>query len=103
MSFLTAGICYVNNHVVDCSNVLPLAGSIFMFFILLWMMFIGICIAAFIFWLLMLVHAATRPIENKALWVIVIALTHLIGAAIYYFAVKRSFDKKHKTYKQEGK
>jgi Phospholipase_D-nuclease N-terminal len=42
----------------------------------------------FIFWIWMLIEAITKePTEgnDKLIWVIVIALTQVIGAAIYYF------------------
>jgi len=39
-------------------------------------------------WVWILVDCATKEADtgnNKIVWVLVIALTHLIGAAIYYF------------------
>jgi hypothetical protein len=44
-----------------------------------------------IFWLWMLVECATREAQqgnNKIVWVLIIALTHVIGALIY-FVVRR--------------
>lgn len=46
-------------------------------------------ILATIFWIMMLVHAATKPIENRAVWIIVLVFTGILGAIIYYFVVKR--------------
>lgn len=49
---------------------------------------IGIAIAAVVFWIWMLIDCATKePNEGntKVVWVIVIAITGIIGAAIYYF------------------
>ena len=47
-----------------------------------------LCLAAFVFWIWMLVHAITNSgltdIE-KLIWVIVILFTHFIGAVIYFF------------------
>lgn len=57
----------------------------------------GICVASLIFWIVMLVHAISKPIESKALWILIILLTGIIGAIVYYFAVKRDFDKMPKT------
>ena len=51
----------------------------------------AIAILAFIFWILMLIDCAKRKFKNdneKIIWIIVIALLGVIGAAIYYFAVK---------------
>ncbi len=50
-------------------------------------------IACFVFWIMMLVHAVSKPIKSKPLWIIVILLFGIIGAVVYYFAVKRSFKK----------
>jgi len=47
--------------------------------------------AAMIFWLVMLIHAAHKPIENRVMWLILLVLIGPIGALIYYFAVKRKF------------
>ncbi len=48
----------------------------------------AIAIAAFVFWIWMLIHAITnkglRDIE-KLIWVVVILFTHVIGALIYFF------------------
>ena len=45
-------------------------------------------IAAFVFWVWMLVHAATnRGLSDteKLMWVLVIVLVHFLGALIYFF------------------
>jgi prolipoprotein diacylglyceryltransferase len=68
-----------------------------LFFGLFWIFF---CILYFvivfggaIFWVFMLVDAVQRENyknkDDKTIWIIVLALTGLIGAAIYYFAIKR--------------
>ena len=46
-----------------------------------------------VFWILMIVHAATKPVENKVIWIVIMILTGIIGALVYYFAVKRKFNK----------
>ncbi|HTZ41752.1 MAG TPA: PLDc N-terminal domain-containing protein [Candidatus Omnitrophota bacterium] len=57
------------------------------------MLFIGILsILAFVFWIIMLVDAIKRNYkksDEKIIWVLVIILTGIIGALIYYFVVKR--------------
>jgi hypothetical protein len=43
------------------------------------------------FWVWMLVDAAKHPgldQSEKTIWVVAIALTHFIGAAIYFFAAR---------------
>lgn len=57
------------------------------------LLIVAICIASLVFWIVMLVHAISKPIESKALWILILLLTGIIGAIVYYFAVKRDFDK----------
>ena len=50
--------------------------------------FFLIGILATIFWIWMLIDCATKePSQgnDKIVWIVIIALTHLIGAAIYFF------------------
>ena len=53
---------------------------------------IVLSIAAFVFWILMLVDSINRKFkkrDERIIWVLVIVFTHIIGALIYYFVVKR--------------
>jgi hypothetical protein len=54
-------------------------------------------IASFVFWLLMFIHAVSKPIENKALWIVILIFTGAIGAIVYYFVVKKKFDLQEKS------
>jgi phospholipase D-like protein len=48
----------------------------------------AIVLAAFVFWIWMLVHAVTNKglgDGEKIAWVLVILFTHFIGALIYFF------------------
>lgn len=81
----TASTCKVNGQEVPCGDIGQAVG----FGIGLIVFFLVIGIVTFVFWLWMLVHAATNPIENKALWIIIMVITGLIGSIIYYFMVKR--------------
>ena len=50
-----------------------------------------------IFWILMLIDCATGEFKNKndkIVWILVIILLHIIGAAVYYFVVKKSAKKR---------
>jgi phosphotransferase system glucose/maltose/N-acetylglucosamine-specific IIC component len=50
-------------------------------------------IGLFIFWIKMLIDVCTRKFNNtteQIIWVIVIALMHLLGALVYYFMVKKT-------------
>ena len=72
-------------------------------FVLLWLVQIVIGLLMFVvgvgclvFWILMIVDVAKRkfPNENdKIMWVLIVALTGIIGAIIYYFMVKRKAKK----------
>jgi hypothetical protein len=45
-------------------------------------------LAAFVFWICMLIHAITNPglrDVEKLLWVIVILFVHALGALLYFF------------------
>ncbi|MEK7074877.1 MAG: PLDc N-terminal domain-containing protein [Patescibacteria group bacterium] len=57
--------------------------------------FIVLLVLGFIFWLMMLIHASTKPIENRGMWVVILLFTSIIGAVAYYFAVKRKFNREH--------
>lgn len=49
-------------------------------------------IAGVVFWIMMLVDAAKHKSESQVVWILVICLTGIIGALIYYFVVKRERD-----------
>ncbi len=61
-----------------------------------WLMsvMIALLIGAVIFWVLMLIDCATKPDKKvkkyggKIVWILIIVLLGLLGAIIYYFAVK---------------
>ena len=83
--------CTVNNQEVPCEQITGAIGKFFGGFLLLTIIAAIVGILASIFWLMMIIHAATKPIENKGVWIIVMVLTGIIGAIIYYFVVKRKF------------
>ena len=59
-------------------------------------LFIIISVLFFVFWLFMLVDCAKRKFKNdgeKAAWIIVVAIFGVLGAIVYYFAVKAGKDK----------
>jgi len=60
--------------------------------LILGLLFLIIGILAFIFWIWMIVDAAKRKFKTdgeKIAWVLIVVFVGIIGAAIYYFAVKR--------------
>ena len=57
-------------------------------FIILFLIMLPVCLAAFAFWVWMLVDCAMKePSQgnDKIVWVLVILFTHFIGAALYFF------------------
>lgn len=62
---------------------------------LIFLILLGItaAILLFVFWIRMIIDCAKRNFrgENeKVVWILVIALLGILGAAVYYFAVKPS-------------
>jgi hypothetical protein len=55
-----------------------------------------LCFAFFlfitIFWIMMLVHAIKYPIEHKPIWILILLITGILGAIVYYFAVKKNYN-----------
>lgn len=47
--------------------------------------------AAFVLWIMMLVHAASNAIENKVMWIVLMVFIGLPVSVVYYFVVKRNF------------
>jgi len=63
-----------------------------LFWILLWVSFMAFGIFLFVVWIVMLVDVVKRDFtkeNDKIVWVLVIVLAGGIGAAVYYFVVKR--------------
>jgi hypothetical protein len=87
------GTCFVNGQEVPCEEALQQFKSAVGLGIGAMVALIALGLAAFVFWLMMLIHAASKPIENKGMWIVLLVLTGIIGAIIYYFAVKRKFNK----------
>ena len=61
------------------------------FALLLWLVFAVLAIAAFVFWIAMLINAIGNKRlsgTEKIVWVLVIVFLHFLGALIYYFVGK---------------
>ncbi len=86
--------CTVNGNVVPCEQLGKQITGFLGWGILTIFIVLALGIFCFVFWLLMIIHAAQHDIDNKAMWIIIMVFTGIIGAVIYYFVVKRKFDKK---------
>lgn len=55
---------------------------------LFWLVAMGIGLLATVFWIWMIIDVATKESENgndKIVWILVVILAGVIGAAVYYF------------------
>lgn len=84
--------CYKNNVEVPCEELAKSAKSFFAWGIGGFLVVFALIILATVFWIMMIVHAARHPIDNKGIWIVVMIFTGIIGALIYYFTVKRKFN-----------
>lgn len=69
--------------------------AIIILIVFLVLLFLAIGILLTVFWILMIVDCAKRSFKDsteKVVWILVIILLGAIGAAVYYFAVKRPQD-----------
>jgi prolipoprotein diacylglyceryltransferase len=84
----------VYNIYMDNTELIPLVFMLSCMALYIIVIFGGIAL-----WVWMLVDAIKRENYNredeKITWIIVLALTGAIGAAIYFFAVKRKYDRKN--------
>lgn len=59
---------------------------------LMLLLFVILPVLIFTFWIAMIIDCAQRKFKNKedkVIWILVIILTHIIGAVIYYMIIKR--------------
>lgn len=90
---LAAAKCTVNGQEVDCAELGNKIKGFLGWSIGGFLLFIALGIWATVFWIMMIVHAAKHEVENKAMWIILMVFTGIVGALIYYFVVKRKFSK----------
>jgi hypothetical protein len=77
-------------RIEDAGGAIAVGAGIAIFFFILFL-------ASVVFWIAMLVHAVSKPITSKAVWILILLLTGIIGAIVYYFAVKKEFGKNKET------
>jgi hypothetical protein len=70
-------------------------GGIFAGLGMLMFLLVAVAIGLFVMWIVMIVHAAQHPVPNKVVWIVIMVLTGWLGSILYYFIVKRPFDRHH--------
>ena len=88
---LAAAKCTLNGQEVDCAGVENQVTGFLGWGIAGFLVIFALGIWATVFWIMMIVHAAKHNVENKAMWIILMVFTGIVGALIYYFVVKRKF------------
>lgn len=94
LATLADGLCRVNGKDIPCEDVYKVAKPFIGLGIGIFAVFAVIGLLLTIFWIWMIVHAVTKNIENKALWIVLLIIFGFLAAIVYYFAVKRPFDAK---------
>lgn len=89
---LAAAKCTVNGREVPCEELGNQVKGFLGWGVGIILVVLVLVILATIFWIMMIVHAARNPINNKGIWIVVMMFTGIVGALIYYFAVKRKFN-----------
>ena len=83
--------CYRSGVEVPCEELAKSVKSFLGWGIGGFLFIFTLIILATVFWIIMIVHAARHQINNKGIWIVVMVLTGVFGAFIYYFAIKRKF------------
>lgn len=68
-------------------------GQFFIFGLLIFVPFFLVLILATAFQIWMIIDAVKRPLENKALWLIIILIGGILGAILYFFIPRRKHKK----------
>ncbi len=71
------------------------AAGIVIVIVLFWLAIMAAALFSFIFWIWMIVDCAQRDMkgDNKVVWILILVFLGILGAIIYYFAVKRKSKK----------
>ena len=88
---LAAAKCTLNGQEIDCAELGNKVKGFLGWGIGGFLVIFALGILATVFWIMMIIHAAKHNVENKAMWIILMVFTGIVGALIYYFVVKRKF------------
>ena len=67
-------------------------GGFVFLFIFIWLAAMALGILALVIWIFMIIDVAKRDFKqdsDKVMWILIIVLTGIIGALIYYFMIKK--------------
>ena len=71
---------------------LAIVGGVLFFFMLIWLLFLALGFFLFVVWIIMLVDVIQRKFKkenDKIMWILIVILTGIIGAIIYYYMIKK--------------
>lgn len=61
--------------------------------LLFWLVFIGVAIVGFVFWVIALIHVLQhQDVKDRIMWIVILLVAGTIAGVIYFFAVKRPYD-----------
>lgn len=92
----TTSNCTLNGREVPCDELLEDAGGFLAAGAAILVVFFVIGLVLFVFWIMSLIHVLSNDVENKALWIVLLLVLGGLGGVVYFFAVKRPYDKQHK-------
>lgn len=87
---------YYSNSSSDVIN--PVSGSVAagfgIFFVLIWFAVMALGIASFVLWIISLIHVFShQDIKDRILWIVILLVAGTVGGVVYFFAVKKPYDK----------
>lgn len=86
-------LCIIKGEAVSCADVAHAAEGLLGLSVIAIVAIIAVFVFLVVFWFAMLIHAIRKPIKHKFIWILVLLIFETPGALIYYFAVKRRFNK----------
>ena len=96
-----SGTCVINGKRMPCDQMMNQVGDAakdvgaFLLPVLVMFFIFGlISLFFFIFWIITLVHAIDKPIQNKGLWIVAMILTGALGSIFYYFLEMRPYNRR---------
>jgi prolipoprotein diacylglyceryltransferase len=65
--------------------------AVILLMVLIWLLVMALIVVSLVFWIWMIIDCAQRKMKDndKVVWILILIFLGSIGAAIYYFVVKR--------------